>query len=123
MVTRIEQMMIDDGIAPSGYQMERYADSVLGEFVGFYAGRPRGSYAEIREDGTYIVFCGRVGGGNRDYYEDVWRDAYRHDWLVTAREDEGDSTYANFTFRVPEDRTKELWTLVPKPKEPTNDTD
>lgn len=114
--TKVERLIEESEEEVSGYLISRYNSIVLGEFVGFYSGRNRGSWVDVDSDGAVIItFCGRVGGGNREDWEDVWDSAYEHDWLVSAMDDEGDSTYANFVFAVPAERVNELWTLTPRP--------
>lgn len=112
--TKVELLIEADGYIVTLYNIERYNDRVLGEFVGSDAGRNRGSWVETDGSAVTITFCGRVGGGNREDWNHVWRDAYRHDWLVTVRDGEFDATYAYFVFAVPPDRIEELWTLTPK---------
>lgn len=63
---------------------------------------PRLRDAWLSDDGKQIVVLTRTGGGNREAYEadnDVLAD---HAQYVSDHDDDFDSTFAHFTFNVPE---------------------
>lgn len=63
-------------------------------------GRFRDAY--LNESGTNIIVYTRCGGGNRDYYEDVFSKMGKHPEYVRNYDDSYDCTYAYFVFNVPE---------------------
>lgn len=79
-------------------------------------GRFRDAY--LNESGANIIVYTRCGGGNRDYYEDVFSKMEKHPEYVTDYDDDYDCTYAYFVFNVPEKFKKqaELMSDKNKPK-------
>lgn len=67
-------------------------------------GRFRDAYMQ---DGLMVVFT-RCGGGNRDDYENVFEMARQHPLFVDAVDDDYDSTYCSFRFRLPKQGQDEL---------------
>jgi hypothetical protein len=54
------------------------------------------------EYGNYIHVYTRTGGGNREEYEDANETMCLHPEYVTDFDDDFDSTYATWVFKVPE---------------------
>lgn len=69
--------------------------------------RPRGCGIE---DGMIIVHT-RTGGGNRESYEEENDKLTENEYYLRDEDDDFDSTYANWYFRVPEEFQSELLKL------------
>ena len=68
-------------------------------------------YRDIWWDGEHIVIHTRTGGGNRDYYDEPCDENRDGPWnsdlrampgYVSDEDDDYDSTYADFKFKLPE---------------------
>lgn len=77
-------------------------------------GRFRDAY--LNENGTNIIVYTRCGGGNRDYYEDMFSKMEKHPEYVTDYDDDFDCTYAYFVFNVPEKFKKQAKLMSDKTK-------
>ena len=77
-------------------------------------GRFRDAY--LNEDGTNIIVYTRCGGGNRDYYEDVFSEMEKHPEYVKNYDDDYDCTYAYFVFNIPEKFRKQAKLMCDKTK-------
>ena len=69
---------------------------MLGHHPDWY-GRFRDCFVD---DGMIHVYT-RLGGGNREDYEDIIKKIRAHPDFVTDRDDDFDCTYATFIFNVP----------------------
>lgn len=67
------------------------------------AGIPRFRNAWLSNDGAKIVLLTRTGGGNREEYAAQNAELAKWPGYVEDRDDSYDSTYAHFTFDVPEE--------------------
>ncbi len=77
-------------------------------------GRFRDAYLD--EKGTSIIVYTRCGGGNRDYYEEVFSKMEKHPEYVTDYDDDYDCTYAYFVFNVPNEFIKQTKLMSDKNK-------
>lgn len=79
-------------------------------------GRFRDAY--LNADGTEIIVFTRCGGGNREDYEWVFDDMESHPMYIRDEDDDYDSTYCSFYFKVPEDKLEltKSWATGEKPK-------
>lgn len=78
-------------------------------------GKDRESFGRFRDvfvDNDMIVVHTRNGGGNREYYEDVFEEMSVHPWYSHDEDDGFDSTYANIYFRIPEEKIKSFVALL-----------
>lgn len=66
-----------------------------------------GRYRDIYVTEEYIVVHTRNGGGNREYYEDVFEGMATHPLYSHDEDDDFDCTYANIYFCHP-DEYKEI---------------
>lgn len=64
---------------------------------------PRFRDCYLSEDKDHIEIYTRVGGGNREEYEDEIEDLRSMPTYVSDEDDDFDCTYATFTFGVPEE--------------------
>ena len=64
---------------------------------------PRFRDCYLSYDKEHIEIFTRVGGGNRDEYEDEIEDLRSMPTYVSDEDDDFDCTYATFTFSVPEE--------------------
>ncbi len=69
--------------------------------------RYRGCSLEIEKDDITIFVCTRDGGNNREYAQDTFGELMKHPNYIYDYDDDGDNTYANIIFSVPE-KYKEL---------------
>lgn len=74
--------------------------------------RFRDVYTKVDDGVPQIVIYTRTGGGNRDYYETENNALAAHPLCVGDRDDDYDSTYAHFTFNVPESWREKMLTLI-----------
>lgn len=66
-------------------------------------GRFRDCFLQKTDEGdTRIVIFTRNGGGNREDYADTTATLQAHPEYVTDYDDDYDSTYASYVFKVPE---------------------
>lgn len=79
-------------------------------------GRFRDAY--LNADGTEIIVFTRCGGGNREDYDWVFDDMESHPMYIRDEDDDYDSTYCSFYFKVPEDKLEltKSWATGKKPK-------
>jgi hypothetical protein len=80
-----------------------------------------GRYRDIYVTEDHIVVHTRNGGGNREYFEEVFEELNNHPLYDYDEDDDYDCTYANIYFRHPEgysDILKELaeGTITPSEK-------
>lgn len=61
--------------------------------------RPRDAW--LNEDGSEIHVYTRLGGGNREGYEETWKRIQAHPLYLRDFDDEFDVTYATAVFRAP----------------------
>jgi len=57
---------------------------------------------DLIEDGTKIRVMTRLGGGNREYYEETWAKIRSHELYITDYDDDFDCTYAFIEYNIPE---------------------
>jgi hypothetical protein len=50
----------------------------------------------------FVIVYTRCGGGNREYYQDVFNDMKEHPLFDHDEDDDFDSTYCSFYFKIPE---------------------
>lgn len=85
-----------------GHEVER--GSLILSILGLNQGVPRyrDSWAEIDENGTprFAIYT-RVGGGNREDYEEQIAYLQSNPFYLLDRDDDFDETYATFYFRMP----------------------
>jgi hypothetical protein len=60
------------------------------------------------EAGTYIVLQTRTGGGNRKDYKCCYKSLWNHPQFVEDWDWEGDETYAEFAFAIPDEHRTEV---------------
>jgi hypothetical protein len=72
--------------------------SLLGKTSGDF-----GRYRDIYVTDEHIVVHTRCGGGNREYYEDVFDEMSNHPLYDYNQDDDFDCTYADIYFRHPEE--------------------
>ena len=65
-------------------------------------GRFRDAYYEKTDDGGKIIVYTRCGGGNREYYQEVFDEMETHPLFIKEYDDDFDCTYAYFEFNAPE---------------------
>ena len=65
-----------------------------------YFGRFRD--VELINDGTIIRAFTRIGGGNREDYEDTWEEIRNHILYLKDYDDDFDCTYAYIEFSIPD---------------------
>ena len=70
-----------------------------------------GRFRNVYVQDNYIVVHTRCGGGNREYYEDMFDDISNHPWYSHNQDDDFDCTYADIFFEVPHDVREVLSTL------------
>jgi hypothetical protein len=58
--------------------------------------------AWLSDDGKTCTILTRTGGGNREDYMDWIRSAQNHPLYISDKDDDFDSTYAEFNFKIPE---------------------
>lgn len=75
----------------------------LQEAQPFGVGRYRDAWVETDGDDLLIRIHTRNGGGNREDYEPENASMQDHPWYVRDADDDFDSTYADFYFKVPLD--------------------
>ena len=61
---------------------------------------------DLIENGTKIRVLTRLGGGNREDYEDTWEKIREHELYITDYDNDFDCTYAYVEFNIP-DKFKE----------------
>ena len=64
-----------------------------------FFGRYRDIY--VNKDGRRIVVYTRLGGQNRPYYEDTFKQIRKHKLYLSDADDTYDNTYAYIYFKVP----------------------
>lgn len=57
---------------------------------------------ELIKDGTVIRVFTRLGGGNREYYQETWNKIKNHELYIKDYDDDFDETYAYIEFNIPE---------------------
>lgn len=57
---------------------------------------------ELINNGTIIRVFARLGGGNREGYEETWDKIREHKFYKTDYDDDFDCTYAYIEFEIPE---------------------
>jgi hypothetical protein len=62
--------------------------------------------------GTYIVVCTRTGGGNRKDYKCCYKSMWNHPLFVDDWDWEGDETYAEFAFAIPDEHKDEVLAMI-----------
>lgn len=82
------------------------SDSILATL-----GLTRGDFGRFREcfvaDGKIVVYT-RNGGGNREYYQDVFDELGTHPCYLYDEDNDFDCTYATIYFKFPKEYAKEL---------------
>ena len=95
------------------------ADILLGVIGGLSMsdfGRFRDIY--LNPEGTIITVLTRLGGGNREPYIDTINKIKENDNYIKDYDDDFDSTYAYFEFKVPEKYLNMCKSIAPKEKRP-----
>ena len=64
-------------------------------------GRFRDCY--LSKDKKRIIVYTRCGGGNREYYEDMFDEMMEHPLYITDYDDDFDCTYASIEFKLPDE--------------------
>lgn len=67
---------------------------------------------ELTTNGTIIRVFTRLGGGNREYFQETWKKIQNHELYLKDYDDDFDDTYAYIEFKVPkefEDTTKKMF--------------
>jgi len=67
-------------------------------------GRFRDIYVKKEKDKFIVVLYTRNGGGNREYYEEVFEALSKHPNYFQDYDDDFDSTYASIEFSVPKEK-------------------
>lgn len=67
-----------------------------------------GRYRDVYLNNGEIVVHTRNGGGNREYYQDVFDELSDHPCYLRDDDDDFDCTYANIYFSYPEEYAAEL---------------
>lgn len=75
--------------------------------------------AWINKGGETVTVLTRCGGGNREEYQDVFDAMSEHPLYISSADDEYDSTYAHFHFRVPDDFVELVKEHAPTEDQPT----
>ena len=57
---------------------------------------------ELIENGTKIRVFTRLGGGNREYYDETWNKIQSHELYIKDYDDDFDCTYAYIEYKIPE---------------------
>ena len=57
---------------------------------------------ELIEAGTKIRVFTRLGGGNREYYQETWEKIKNHELYIKDYDDDFDCTYAYIEYNIPE---------------------
>lgn len=78
---------------------------------------PRFRDAYLVSDGPYLALMTRTGGGNRDDYETENQRLREIPGFVKDFDDDFDSTYAHWWYKVPEEHTAHATDLIQKVKE------
>lgn len=66
----------------------------------------------LNKDGSVLIVYTRLGGGNREYYEETIDFLRDNKYYLKDYDEEYDTTYAYFEFKIPSEylnRTKELY--------------
>ena len=64
--------------------------------------------AYLTRDLKRIIVFTRLGGGNRESYEQVFERMRKHELYITDYDDSFDCTYCSFEFKMPEDIKAEI---------------
>lgn len=75
-------------------------------------GRFRDAY--LSPDGEQIIVYTRNGGGNREYYQDVFDTLSKHPNYLRDEDDDFDETYASIYFSVPDEFKKACKEMAPR---------
>lgn len=57
---------------------------------------------DLINDGTIIRVFTRLGGGNREYYNETWQKIRNHSLYLKDYDDDFDCTYAYIEFSIPD---------------------
>jgi len=77
-----------------------------------------GRYRDVYLKNGYIVVHTRNGGGNREYYEDVFDAMENHPWYSHNEDCDFDYTYADIYFKIPEGEEQTVAALVDEHETP-----
>jgi len=83
------------------FGMNANADQLL-----FLLGKKREDFGRFRNvyvDAGFIVVYTRCGGGNREDWPEVFDLMAAHPWFSHDEDDEFDSTYCCFYFKIPQE--------------------
>ena len=58
---------------------------------------------ELIDDGTIIRVFTRLGGGNREGYQETWDKIRKHELYIKDYDDDFDCTYAYIEYKIPEE--------------------
>ena len=79
--------------------------------------RYRNMQVAKEEDGTLVVYVRtRTGGGNREEYQENIDEVRAHKYYMEDSDDDFDSTYMWYTFKIPHVHVKQIETLWRTPK-------
>lgn len=56
----------------------------------------------LSEDKKRIIVYTRCGGGNREYYQEIFNNMKKHKLYLTDYDDDFDNTYASIEFKLPD---------------------
>lgn len=68
----------------------------------------------LNKEGTVITVVTRLGGPNRKDYKQVFNNMMKHELYIQSYDDDFDSTYAYFEFKVPEKYAATCKLMAPK---------
>ena len=72
----------------------------------------------LTNNGTTIRVMTRLGGGNRQYYEEIWNKIRKHELYLGDYDDGFDNTYAYIEYKIPQkfkDTAKKMFKSEPLP--------
>lgn len=73
----------------------------------------------LNKEGTEIIVTTRLGGGNRNYYRQVFTNMKKNENYIKDEDDKFDNTYCYFRFKVPEKYADTCKKIAPKEDQPS----
>jgi hypothetical protein len=87
-------------------------------FILAMLGKTQGDFGRFRDayfnEERNIVIYTRCGGGNRDDYQQVFDEMSTHPYFIRDFDEDFDSTYASFEFKVPDQFKEQVDKLFDK---------